>query len=510
MRASLNLIPLFLLGGCLLILGSSFDVRTGSGVDVRDTTRTREVHIVSADELVQEVRDGEQVRSLRGNVFLRQGETELRASQAIQYLDRDEIHFTGNVRIFERGDSLWADRVVYNRIRRQGHATGRVRLTDGEVVVSAPEGTYYTRDKWASFERGVSLVDSNSVMTSRRGLYFSEEKRAEFFGDVLLEQDRSTVTADTVVFFRETEQSQASGSVRLRRLGGRDNADGQSDSLTVTYLVGESLFNDNRAGYSRAEGLPLMLQIRRDSTDSEPDTLAMRAKRLELQRSDTTQTLIAVGEVRMWRKDFAAVADSLVYERIGVDDDTDEAEHEEVRMYLAPMAWFEMGQVNGDSLRLTARFGSVDSLLVRGNAFLAQEDTSLSRIQQIQGLHITGLFREDTLRTVVIGPNAEAVYYLKKDDDTGNGVITLSGDQMIFHIEDEKLKRLVASPDVEGVHYGQDDIPNDLRLDRYTWVPESRPLKDDLLDHPLIRIFIEQLPPVAERSAETPSPSSNP
>ncbi len=127
--------------------------------------------------------DGEPVRMLIGDVRLNQDQTVLLADRATQYTNRNEILFEGNVLIFERGDTLRSDAVLYDRVTKVGRATGNVRLTDGEVRVTAPSATYYTSEKRTTFNDGVSLVDSASVLTSRTGTYWSEQKRARIRGE---------------------------------------------------------------------------------------------------------------------------------------------------------------------------------------------------------------------------------------------------------------------------------------------------------------------------------------
>ncbi|MEX1056015.1 MAG: OstA-like protein, partial [Rhodothermales bacterium] len=152
----------------------------------RDTVRTREVE-VSANLLEGDAVNGERIRRLTGDVRLRQEETRLWARRAVQYLDRREILFTGDVLVVERGDTLRADTVLYNSRLKTGSARGRVRLSDGDVFVRAPSGLYFTREKRAQFTDGVTLIDSSAVLTSRGGEYWSDEKRAEFYGEVRLD-----------------------------------------------------------------------------------------------------------------------------------------------------------------------------------------------------------------------------------------------------------------------------------------------------------------------------------
>ncbi|MDX1530747.1 MAG: OstA-like protein, partial [Rhodothermales bacterium] len=98
-----------------------------------DATTTRVVTIVNADVVTGEVVEGERLRTLVGNVHLRQDSTDLRARRATQFLDRDEIVFEGDVEIADPGDTLSARTVTYDSLTRFGRAEGDVRLADADA-----------------------------------------------------------------------------------------------------------------------------------------------------------------------------------------------------------------------------------------------------------------------------------------------------------------------------------------------------------------------------------------
>ncbi|RMH61050.1 MAG: organic solvent tolerance protein OstA [Bacteroidetes bacterium] len=451
-----------------------------------DTTQDV-VLIRQADRGTRQVEDGEPVRRLAGHVHLQQGETYLWADEARQYEQRGEIVFRGDVRIVERGDSLSADTVFYDSNTKVGRARGRVELTDGDVLVFAPSGLYFTREKRAQFEEGVTMVDSASTLRSRAGQYWSEEKRAVFYGDVRLDARASRLEADSVTYFRETEVADARGHVFIERFGDTDAGD-QPDSSAVTLLFGERAYNDDPNGLSRMEVDALLIQLRADTAAADPsiDTLLIRADRLEASRRDSLRRLIAVGDVQIWQRGFAARADSVVYDRIErVTRDElgrEQTERiEDVRLFRQPIGWFEQTQVSGDTLRVTRRGGRTDSLIVRGQAFVAQRDTLLDRIQQLQGRHLVGLFEQDSLRRLDVGPNAEAIYYLA-EDDRPNGGVQLSGDRIVFRFEGGTLKRIRGLRGIEGTYYPEELLPASFQLSRYRWEPERRPADTSLLD----------------------------
>lgn len=457
---------------CLLLLfaiGTAFPAQAQEA----DTVKTREVG-VSADLLEEAVVGGEQVRRLIGNVRLRQDETTLRSERALQYLNRREILFIGDVLIVERGDTLRADSVLYNRTTKVGRATGHVELSDGDVLVTAPSGLYFTEEKRAQFTDGVRLVDSSAVLTSAGGEYWSDDKRAEFYGNVELDEDRTHLESDTITYLRETDVSIARSNVFIERAG--DSSD--ADSLTRMLLYGNEAYNEDSTAYSRIEGRPLLVQLRQDSVGAEIDTLVIRASILESIRDDSLQRLIATDSVRIWQRDLAAVADSVVYDRIEAEE---ELPGENVRLFGAPIAWLQDNQLSGDTILVNTREDAVDSLFVRHNAFVARLDTALQRIHHMKGEYLTAAFEGDSLKTLSMGLQAEAINFRAGDGGEPSGAVRTSADRITFYFKGDEVERLSAIRAPEGTYYPEAHLPQDFRLDGFVWVPERMPTKLGLL-----------------------------
>ena len=438
------------------------------------TVNTREVDIIQADSAVGSTVDGQRVEDLFGTsrqVQLRQEETELQAWRVTRYPGQDEILFTGTVLIIEEGDTLRADSVLYNKRLKTGRARGNVRLTDGEATVLAPSALYYTREKRSVFEETVTLIDSTSTLTSLAGEYFSDEKRAEFYGDVHLDEERTTLDADSITYFRDSEISIARSNVVIDRLGGEEEA----DSTTRTLLFGDWVYSDEPSRQSQAEGRPLLVQIRADSTGAPSDTLIVRARSLHTSEDDSLRRMIAIDSVEIWQRDYAAVADSAVFDRI----ERDSTSRDDMRLFDAPMAWFDRSQVSGDTLRVTAKDGETDSLFVRANTFVAQLDTVSNRINQIRGQHLVG-FIEGSQRRFTVEPNAETIWHLNKEDRPDGGV-QVSADRIHIFFNGDKPQRARWIGGVQGTQYAENLLPSPFQLEGYRWEPDVKPTKSGLL-----------------------------
>lgn len=439
--------------------------------------QVREVIIDRADSLVAQTVDGERTQSLVGNVRVRQDETIMRADRATRFLDRGEILLTGQVEVVERGDSLRANRVLYDTRTKVGVATGNVWLTDGEVVVLAPSATYDTNSRHAVFGEGVTLVDSATTLRSRIGDYWSEERRAEFAGEVRLDDPRTVILADSITYLRNEEISVGRGNVAITHF---DEADEMEETEARTHLFGDWTFNDNRLGLSRIRGNPLVVQVRFDTTGVPTDTLVMRAMELEALRTDSLERMIGVRDVRIWQSRLAATGDSLVFERFAGPEEGPVLE--EARMYGEPLAWMDDMQMSGDTIRITSRDSAMDSLFVRSSSFVAQWDSTVSEIHQIKGRDLLAIFHEDTLRWMRTGPQAHALYFLKTAEDDLRGGVRATGDVITFDFVEGELSEVQIVSGTEGEYFPADILPEPFQLDGLQWQPLARPTRDGLLD----------------------------
>lgn len=484
----------------LVPIDARAQVQADSARAASDTTRARLVDI-TANRLQREtLPGGVQVETLVGAVRLVQDSTVITARRATQRSDDRIVRFDRAVRIAERGDTLTADRVRYDRRSKVGDAEGDVRITDGEVAATGPSAQYFTREKRSVFLEGVRLADSVAVLTSESGVYLSREERADFAGAVRLARRGTTVRSDSLTYFRETEISIARGAVVSDRYGGEQDDGGIDaaapiDSTRRTLLFSAYAYTDAQAGTSQARGAPLLVQIRADTTRTDSlgqparDTLFLAARTLDVSRSDTLQRLVAVGDVRLWEPARAARADSVVVDRFLVDG---EVVREETRLFGAPAAWLEGAQVTGDTLRLVGADGRLDSLFVRGSAFIAQEDSAMGRIHQLRGRDLVGVFSESERRTFTVGPNAEVIRYLEGDADStgaqGGGVsagaseaLEASADQLVIEVRGEAVERVVGTDGIEGTLYPIALVPQPFELVGYRWEPERRPTRESVV-----------------------------
>ncbi len=425
--------------------------------------------VVEGDLLRGQQEGDEFVQYVNGNVQVTLESTKVTADRAIRNVTRRTSTFTGNVVLVDDGDSLRADSLHYEEELEIGYAVGNVRLSDGEVVAMAPMGTHYVEERRAVFPQGLLLEDSISVLTAEAGVYQIEDKVANLTGNVKMESENAELTSDSLTHYREFAITLARGSVLYLTVSGEDS----------TWIAGERVERNANDSLSIVRGNPLLVHFERDSLSV--DTLIIGAGAFRIQESKNGFSLAAMRDVRVWKTSFAALADSVVYDRL------ENEQHEFGWFYGEPLIWTDDTQLSGDTVGVVTTEGTLDSLFIRGNAFVAEEDSLTKRINQGRGKGLVGTFRGDSIRVFRIGPNAEAIYFKNSEDGEFDWAVEASGDEIYMQFGRDSRSTTGFYSDVQGKLYPDESaLPDTLVLDGLRWEPILKPMRERLLSNPLV------------------------
>lgn len=424
----------------------------------------------SGDSLVTRTVNGRS-QSMLIAARLRQGDTSIRADTGVD--EGDGIFtFRGNVRIIEKADTIDAPFVRYDRNTKTGRASGGVRLTDGSVVVTSPAAVHDSERERTEFENGVSYEDSTAVLSAREATYYSSLEQVDFRGDVRLEQDSTRVFADSLRYYRESEESSAFGRVAV--------VTEEADRLTT-------LFADRLERYATrdstlATGSAFLRTVTRDPNEPDAaqtgDTLFVLAGALSLS-SGERERLAATDSVRVVSGRFSSRSDSLVHDR------TDSLSTS--RFIGSPVAWVRRTQIRADTILTMGDGRAIRRITGHGDVFVASLDSLTGRIQQISGRGLTARLRADTLRSILVGPNARGIFFQERageaetvpSDSAGSarnvGATVASADSLRLYFSGGDVDSLAFVGDVEGAFYAPNLVSEVSNLNGFTWTPELEP-----------------------------------
>ena len=479
---------------------------------------TKIVNLIQADSLAGAVVNGVELKKLIGNVALRQGNVLLYSDLVLQDEKRNTLQAFGNVRIIQ-GDSvtLTGDTALYYGNTRLAKMTGRtVVLNDGTITLTTRRLDYNMNTHVADYSGGGTILDKKSTLTSREGTYNTETKLFTYRKDVRIVDPERVITADSLrysalskdaFFIAPTKIASKSDTVfanggsynvasQISNIQGRstvrtDKIDLTADTLNYdkptqigiargnvvfiartdsTVLTGNVGRYFGTQGVTRVWGDAVLRNIRQN------DTLYLSADTL-LSREiyagkDTLRRLFAYRNVLIFKRDFQAKCDSLAYY---VNDST-------LFFYRKPILWSTGSQSEGDSVQLKMKNGKLNTVILRGHAFVISKDTLLN-FNQMKGRRITTyLNANNKLERVFVEGNGESIYYALDEKNKLVGLNRSESSKMTIHFREGEVKRIayVGKPEQSMIPPPKITEENKL-LDGFNWRENLRPNREKVL-----------------------------
>ena len=330
-------------------------------------------------------------------------------------------------------------------------------MTDGEVFLEAPSAVHYSDQDSTLFSDGVSYRDSLTVLTAERAIYLSENNIAHFASRVELSQEDIRVFSDSMKYERDAEISHAWGRILIE----------QKDDSSATFMLADRMIRKAKVDSVQLVGNAMMASL--DSTQS--DTVFVIAGRFRLTERDSLNVMEASDSVVVSASGYAIRTDSLLSVR-------DSSDRQRNTLFGTPFTWLEDTQVSADSLTLTSAPAEPDSVFGFGSVFVASRESSSDRIQQLKSRLLVAVVENDSLRSLVMEQNAEALFFTRESDEDPITAVRASGDGAVFAFKKGDLSDVRFYTGVEGTYYAESQMDKLSNLAGYIWVPENKPDRD--------------------------------
>jgi hypothetical protein len=260
----------------------------------------------------------------------------------------------------------------------------------------------------------------------------------------------------------------------LYELHGRVYAEDFEDDVIFT---GNYLYADS-TGYRLLTGDDAWLM---ELSENEADTTHLLAKKIELLETDTTSTMDAFEDVRIWSTKFSAIADTALYR-----------DHEEKFILRSnPKLWQKNIQLTGPTIEANLENGDIRFLSSYPRPIAVQEDTVTGRLHQMAGDTLHAYFNEGTVERIVVFDQSEIIFHQRDEDDEPDGLIELvaQGSSTMYFLDGE-FDLFKAERNIDGSYLPESPENVNRQLDNFSWNPEQKPQR------PLIQI--PRLPAIPE------------
>ncbi|SJN32926.1 OstA-like protein [Sphingobacterium sp. JB170] len=191
---------------------------------------------------------------------------------------------------------------------------------------------------------------------------------------------------------------------------------------------------------------------------------------------DTARTRIvkAYYNVRMFKSDLQAVADSVYY---GMADSM-------FRFMGKPMIWTEGSQISSDTIYLQALNQRLDNALLVGNAFMVNAVLDTLKFNQLKGRKITAFFANNSIDRMYVDGNAENLVFSTNDStNTITEMFHDRGARIKIKMEGKKIIDYITIRKVDQRVYPFRLVTQENEvLPGFTWRPQDRPTsKEDMI-----------------------------
>jgi lipopolysaccharide export system protein LptA len=481
----------------------------------------RRINIVQGGHVMEGVyRENERYDRLIGDaskrVIFSQNTTTIYCDSAYLYREKNQVEAYGNVKVVEKDTiTITGQKLVYFGNTKLARMLGNAVYKDPSLTIESEAMQYDMINNLASYYQRGKLYDEVNTLTSDIGNYHTISKIASFKDNVVLVNPDHTLYSDTLQYNTVTKIAFIQGpstivakedSSVFRFYEGVFNTTeeksvfGKGHIETDSYILeGDTLFSDdaNRFysashnvtliskeeniiitgqlgkywkdnGLTKVSGNPIMRKI------METDTLFLAADTLVSidSRIVEERRILAYHDVRIYKNDLQGIADSIAYHTADSI----------IYFYMDPVLWYDVNQIEADSINMKIIDGGMDMMNLNVNAFLISQDTLLQSFNQIKGREMTIYFKDNQIDHAYVFGNGESVMFAA--DDNGNALVGLNKvvcSSMTIRFKDSQFNNASFYTKPEASFIPPHEIKlTDKQLPGFSWRKNERPQREDI------------------------------
>lgn len=419
-----------------------------------------------------------------GNVHINQGDTlHLYASKVFYDGDISFAQAIRNVRLENKGSTLFTDTLDYDMEKNIGYYDCKGRIVDSTNVLSSQVGKYYLDEDLIHFIDSVKGYNGSYTLTSDDIRYNTVTEVIYIDGPTVIQDSLNTLVAEDgwyntitgeaeltlrpqvfnatqyleanyISYNKEKGDGKAIGTVHMEDYENRTIVKG--NNVTFNKLTEISTATDSAVFISYNDTDSLYLHA--DTLTTAPDTV------------EGANIVRAYYNVRFFRTDVQGVCDSLIYfSRDSV-----------VELHNNPVIWSEMHQLSANNISLVQKANAPDELHMSENSFIISRQDS-GRYDQIKGKEMLGFVINGELNNVFVDGNGQTLYYAR-DENVIIGINRAESSTINIKFVEGRINSIKFNSAPTGELLPLDNLTDsDKTLPGFVWKNKLRPLsKDDI------------------------------
>lgn len=362
---------------------------------------------------------------LIGNAKFRDGEKRASAEQMTYHEETEVSRLEGNAYFKDNEREVTSDMIVYDAINDSYETAGKTIAQMPDSYISANDSYYDSKNKIRTLVGQVYIADSTQILE-----------------------------ADTVILNEQTDDVIASGEQVVWR-----------DTVEKITIRSKELFFNKNTEYVKASGRPLMETLMDgDTFYLSADTLI--SEKVPRDSLDTLSQLLAYKDVRLYKKDFQAVSDSMHY------NSTDSI----FQFFYQPVMWSDSTQFSSDTIRMLLKDKVLDSVFLIRNAMIVDTEDE-QYFDQIKGRDIIIQFLDNQPFKMDVWGNGQAIYFTKDDSGGYLGPNRTDCSSMHLQFKEGELETILFLTEPKGsIDPMQEVKTGDTQLQGFKWESKRRPM----------------------------------
>lgn len=498
------------------------DTLRGEGVTVFTRDNTQQVHFIHegvnmwCDQAVYY--EKEDFIEAYSNVIMNQGDTINMTAKYAEYSGKTQLAFaSGNVVLTEPKSVLTTDTLYFDRVKQQAFYKTKGKIVrDSSGTITSQIGRYYMEQKKYQFVQDVVLVNPEYTLNTNHLDFYSETGHAYMFGPSTIVGETSTIYTERGFYDTNNDVGHFVKKSKInyenREVVGdsmyfdrKINFASATNNIVVTDTINKSIARGHYAEVWRAQDSMFITKRALAITVQERDSIYMHSDTLMVTGKPEHRITRAYYNAKIYKSDLSGKADSIhadhktgLTQLINLDrfSSTDK-----FAIRRKPILWNLGNQMTGDTIHLISNpeTEQLDSLIVFDNAFVLSRDTigESKGFNQIKGLKLIGLFKDNELYNIDIIKNAEVIYYTRDGNNELVGINKSRSGSINIKISNNEIDEIRMLQDVSGDLHPESMFPENARKFRgFDWREEERPLSvEDLFkdDPPLVLPVIKGL-----------------
>ena len=479
--------------------------------------KKEQINIVNTDLLLGGKDIGEGVRRFIGNVVFEHNNATMYCDSAYLYGRQNKIHAFSNVHV-TRGDTLhlYGDFMLYDGNTDIGKFRNNVRLENKETVLYTDSLDFNNATSIAYYFDGGRIVNEQNTLTSIIGYYYANDDMFFYKDSVVVTTPDYTIYTDTLKYYTEEKIAYFLGPTNIyneenhlyaengwyrteeKKFQFNENARYQNKEKI---LIGDSLYYDDLNGIGIAIDNIEMIDTAQNMIlkgnyayyTKEPESFLITDSTLLIQVSNKADSLFmhsdsitsnydstgtyrilkAYHKVQMFKSDFQARCDSMVY---NFQDSV-------ITMYTEPIIWSEGSQMTSKKVEVHMKNDEIDFFKLITTAFIISQADTISKYNQIRGKEMYGYVRNNELKRVDVFGNGQTIYFtVDEKENEIVGVNSAESSDIIIHMKQGQVSKINMIKQPSGTLYPLEEL-KETKLKDFQWLDYLRPKsKKDIFD----------------------------